>query len=253
MTMATPDTTHYSLYETSAERITHPPQIIGLLRRIMDGKNLLSVRVGESSLSHNSLLLDINTDKGYIMLDELNNERAHQQALERRKLRILCQCQGVELSFSCSIRVVHNKKGLTFYQAPLPEVIRYQQRRADFRVKVGLEQAVHLSLPVADQTRVDAELCDVSIGGVGARLENSDVELRRGLVIPECKITLTDHEPILTDLEIRFLQSDEQTQVTRIGGRFLGLGPEHRSDIRKMVTRLEREMLRRKTRQEGKG
>ncbi len=236
-------------YESKAERVSQLPQIIGLLNRIKDAKTLLSVRVEGSGVTYSSLLLDVNSDKGYVLLDELNNERAHKLAAETGKLRVFCQNQGVELSFSCDIRIAHNKKGLTFYQAPIPSVIHYMQRRSDYRVHVGMDQNIHLILPVETENNLDAELFDVSFGGIGARLE-SECQLRRGLIIPSCKLNLPEQEAIETDLEIRFVQADNTGKFTRIGGRFLGLDPNTRGKIRKVVTQLEREMLRRKTRGE---
>lgn len=236
-------------YESKAERVTQLPHIIGLLHRLKDAKCLLSVRVEGSGVSHTSLLLDVNSDRGYILLDELNNERAHQLAVETGRIRVFCQNQGVEMSFACPIRVAHNKKGLTFYQAPIPNEIHYQQRRNDYRVRVGLDQEIHLLIPVESETSLDAELFDVSLGGVGARLESSQ-QLRKGLIIPSCKLSLPNQETIETDVEIRFVKAENNGKFTRIGGRFLSPDPATRGRLRKIVTQLEREMLRRKTRGE---
>lgn len=247
--MAEAGTHHSEQYESKAERVTNQAQIIGLLKRLKDGKTLLSVRVEGSGISFTSLLLNINAEKGYILLDEINNERGHQLAVKTGKLRVFCQNQGVELSFTVNIRPVQNKKGISFYQAPIPDLIRYLQRRNEFRVRVGMDQDIHLLMPIECENNLDAELFDVSLGGVGARLETG-CQLRKGLIIPSCKLSLPQQDSIETDVEIRFVKEDASGKFVRIGGRFLSPDPASRSRIRKMVTQLEREMLRRKTRGE---
>lgn len=242
-----PSKTRLADYESMAERISHVPQIIGLLRRIKDARSLLRIRIPGSERSFTSMLLDINTEKGYILLDEINSAGGHELAREVGKVRVFSQHDGVDMNFSCNIRVVQNRKGLTFYQAPLPEYISYMQRRSEFRVHITLDQHLQLILPLNPDATLDGELCDLSFGGVGARLE-TDMELKQGLVIPDCKIQIPDEEPIQTSLEIRFVREENNGQQTRIGGRFVNLTPELRTHLRKTVTRLQREMLRRKTR-----
>ena len=234
-------------YRGKTEKITHPPQIAGLLRRVRDQKVLLSVQLPGHEGLFNSLLLDVNPERNTILLDELSPSGGHDLARQVRQLRVRCQCQGVELSFACTIEIGQSQRGISFYRAPLPEAINYLQRRTNFRVRVGLNLAVPVQLPVESTATLSGELFDLSMGGLGANI-STQVKLSRGQIIDTCSIQLPKGESIQTELEIRFVRHDAQRQVQRIGAAFLHLLPQQEQALRKFVAQLEREMLRRKSR-----
>ncbi|RRQ20950.1 flagellar brake protein [Thiohalobacter thiocyanaticus] len=235
-------------YRSQSEKITHPPQVIALLRRLHENRILLRVRIPGVERSFNSLLLNLNPQRGYLLLDELNDEHAHRKALETGRLRVFGQHDGVEMNFNLSIRPARNRQGVGFYQAGLPDCIHYMQRRADYRVHVAMDMGLSVLLPLGEETLLDGQLCDVSMGGLGARLETGQ-EIRKGLIIPDCRIQLPeDPQSLQADLEVRFALPDEQHQVLRMGGRFCKLSSSDRSRLRKFVTQLEREMIRRRSR-----
>lgn len=235
-------------YRSQSEKITHPPQVIALLRRLHENRILLRVKIPGVERSFNSLLLNLNPQRGYLLLDELNDEHAHRKALETGRLRVFGQHDGVEMNFNLSIRPAQNRRGIRFYQAGLPECINYMQRRADYRVHVALDMGISVLLPLGEQTVLDGQLCDVSMGGLGARLEPGQ-DIHKGLIIPDCRIQLPeDPQSLQADLEVRFALVDEQHQALRVGGRFCKLSSTDRGRLRKFVTQLEREMIRRRSR-----
>ena len=235
-------------YRSQSEKITHRPQLIALLRRLHDNRILLRVSIPGVDRQFNSMLLNLNPDRGYVLLDELNDETAHRRALEAGRVRVFGQHDGVEMNFILNIQPAQNRQGVRFYQAPLPECIYYMQRRADYRVHVAMDMGINVLLPLTEDTVLDGQLCDVSMGGLGARLE-PDQDIRRGLIIPDCRIQLPqDPQPLHATLEVCFTLSDDQHQALRLGGRFCRLSAEERSRLRKFVTQLEREMIRRRTR-----
>lgn len=235
-------------YRAQSERITQPSQIIALLRRLHDSKTLVSVRIPGSDRYFSSMVLDINSSKGYILLDELNDDSAHKRALAAGKVYVFCQCRGVEMNFICQIHSVQNRQGIRFYQAPLPEYVNYLQRRSDYRVHVAMDMQVHVFIPTDDDNLMDGELCDVSMGGLGARMPGNH-DLEKGLVIPDCRIQLPrETEPLSAELEVRFLLPDNHNKTLRLGGKFVRLTPEDKGRLRKFVMQMERELIRRKTR-----
>lgn len=243
--MADPTEQHY---QSQSEKITQLPQIIALLRRLHEGRILLSVRIPGIERYFNSMLLNINTERKSLLLDEINNDWAHRKALEAGRLRVFAQCEGVEMNFHVTIRSARNKQGISFYQADLPEYMYYRQRRADYRVRVETDMEIPVFLPLEEERILDGQLCDVSMGGLGALVPNRE-DIHKGLIIPTCKIQLPqDPEPLQADLEICFILQDTNNQMLRLGGRFNKLAREDKSRLRRFVTQLEREMIRRRTR-----
>lgn len=242
-----PVTDPASEYQGKTEKVTHGPQIMGLLKRIRDQRVLLSVRVPGSDAVYNSLLLDIDPARNVILLDELNPQAGHELACKARQLRVHCQCQGVELSFVSQIEIGRGQNGVWFYRAPLPQSINYLQRRGSYRIRIGLNMQIPVAMPLDAEARIEGELFDLSMGGLGANLP-SRTELTRGQIIESCTLALPNSEPLTAEIEIRFVRVDKANQTQRIGASFRNLSPQQQTLLRRIVTQLEREMLRRKAR-----
>lgn len=241
-----PVTDRASQYQGKTEKVTHGPQIIGLLRRIRDQRVLLSVQVPGHEGVYNSLLLEVAPERNVILLDELNPRAGHERVLETRRLRVHCQCQGVELSFACQVEIGQGQSGISYYRAVLPESINYLQRRGSYRVRVGMDLAVPVQLPVDEAMTLEGELFDLSMGGLGASLD-AKTRLERGQIL-SCILQLPKTDPLQVQIEIRFVHADEHKPTQRIGASFRNLQPQEQTLLRRLVTQLEREMLRRKAR-----
>lgn len=241
-----PATDRASEYQGKTEKVTHLPQIIGLLRRIRDQRVLLSASVPGHPGVFNSLLLEVDPERKLILLDELNPRAGHELVLQTRELRVHCQCQGIELGFACAVDIGQGRNGISFYRAALPDSINYLQRRGSYRVRVGLDLAVPLQLPFDESTLIEGELYDLSMGGLGANLE-TDLRLERGQIL-NCILNLPKAEPFPVEIEIRFIRADDTKSTRRIGASFRNLQPRQQTVLRRLVTQLEREMLRRKAR-----
>lgn len=237
-----------SQYQGKTEKVTHLPQIIGLLRRVRDQRVLLSVRVPGHNGTFNSLLLEVDPDRNVILLDELNPQAGHELVLQAKQVRVQCQCQGVELGFVCAVEIVQGQSGISIYRSAVPDSINYMQRRGSYRVRVGMSMSVPISLPLETvKTDLEGQLFDLSIGGLGASLP-LEPRLRHGQIIETCTIHLPKKESIQVELEIRFIRIDEQHHTQRVGAAFRHLSPHQTNRMRRFVTHLEREMLRRKAR-----
>lgn len=235
-------------YQGKAEKVTHTPQIVNLLRRIRDNKVLLSVRVPGYDETFNSLILEVNAERNTVLLDELSPQRGHELICKVRELRARCQCQGVELSFACNVEIGQSQRGISFYRAPLPSVVNYLQRRSDYRVHVGAGLPVPMHLPIEGSTIIDGGLTDLSMGGLGANIK-TDVTFKHGQIIDSCKLELPKGESFDTEIEICFVRTDTQRNMQHIGAAFRNIQPQQEQILRRFVTQLEREMLRKKIRE----
>jgi flagellar brake protein len=234
-------------YQAKTEKVTHGPQIVALLRRLRDQRVLLSARVPGHPGQFNSLLLEVDPDRNFILLDELNPRAGHELVCQTGQLRVHCQCQGIELGFVCEVEVRQGQSGVSFYRAVLPDSIDYLQRRSSYRVRVGLDLAVPVRLPVDDAAQAaDGELFDLSLGGLGAVLDSA-VKLELGQIL-SCDLQLPKGETLRANIEIRFIRVDPAKSNQRIGASFRNLEPTQKQSVRRFVAQLEREMLRRKAR-----
>ena len=236
-----------SEYQGQTEKITQPTQIVGLLRRILDNRVLLSVQVPGHPGVFNSLLLQLNIEQKFITLDELNPTAGHQLAQQAGRLQIHCQSQGVEISFGCDIETGSDRAGIGYYRAPLAALLHYLQRRMNYRVRMILDKEIPVHLQLDADTAVEGQLFDLSLGGIGLNLA-SDIRLERGQTLDPCTIRLPSGDTLQMRMEIRFVQTDDRRPIQRVGARFVELGPQQENALRRLVAHLEREMLRRKAR-----
>ena len=192
------------------------------------------------------MLLEVDSQGGYILLDQISDRKGHELAVEKGRLRAFCQCHGVDLNFEARIRAVRDDQGMIVYRAPLPEWVNYLQRRADFRVRVAMNSGLATRLELEDGKSLEARLHDLSMGGAGLVIETR-LDFRTGLLIPRLVIRREKEMLLDTPCEVRF-QLDRDNGQKRIGLRFVDPNPEQKRNLRKLVTQLEREMLRHKPR-----
>lgn len=228
------------------ERVSDPARIVGLLRGLKDGHALLSVAMDGDPALYTSAVLEVNSDHGYLLLDELNPHRGHLRLMETRSLRVRARLRGIELRFPCAIREIGGASGIAYYYAPLPEQVRYRQRRTHFRVAIGAALVIPVHLARGPEETVDGALHDLSVGGVGAYVSESN--LKRGDTIQNCVVRIPDAPPLHSALEVCFVRFDETRRKLRIGGQFLNLARPQRKTLERFVADLERKFLQRRRR-----
>ncbi len=234
-------------YQSQSERISNRHQIVSLLTRVKEAHSTVSIEVHGATKTYNSMLLAVEETPNYILLDELMPNDGHALATQVRKLHVHLRYQGVDVSFPTDIEVVQDKKGAAFYRAPIPNVVHYLQRRNAFRVHIDADHAISVVLPQAEQSDLCGQLRDLSFGGLGAEIE-SLAPLERGQIIPDCSLEVEKGDRIESELEIRFVQADPRNRSVRLGGKFLHLGRAEEAQLQRLVTRLERAMIRKRSR-----
>ncbi|MEJ2687887.1 MAG: flagellar brake protein [Gammaproteobacteria bacterium] len=237
-----------SQYQSQSERITDPGQIVTLLRRASEARDLLTIVLPDSPKPYNSAILKVDPEEGSLLLDELNPADGHRRLVEARQLRASCRIRGIELSFQATVSEVGGDAGIAFYRVALPPVLHYHQRRAHYRVQVGRGLAIPVYLTIESEGTLEGQLSDLSAGGLSMRLETS-LPLTRGQRIEQCTIPLPKGEQFRAPLEIRFARPEENPKWLRAGARFLNLSRAQQSRIQRFVAQLERELIRKLPRQ----
>jgi c-di-GMP-binding flagellar brake protein YcgR len=235
-----------SEYQGQSEKVTHFPQIVGLLRRVFDNHTLLSVSVPGVERQFSSMILGVKPEDNVLLLDELNAVEGHKRLMEASKLTVRCMSEGVHLSFACDIEVV-NRPGGAIYKTAIPSSIRYMQRRAAYRVRVALSMEIPVFVSLENGEILEGRLYDLSTLGIGVRIDNQP-EIHKDQSFGGCRICFPNGKEMTTEIEIRHVLEDTDHKPVRFGARFVGLEPDQKHVVRHMVTHLEREWLRKNTR-----
>jgi c-di-GMP-binding flagellar brake protein YcgR len=234
-------------YVGETEKITHPGQIAGLVSRMHEERAHLNVTIPGTRGIYNTAVVRVNPASGHFFMDELHPSDGHDHFLHAKKLLAFTRLKGVELSFACHLGNVTVENGLSLYEIPLPDLINYRQRRAAYRVHVGAGLAVPVVLRDRDMQRLEGLLCDISAGGIGAKIKGKHAAAaEEGMIIPECEIQLPSGDTIACALEVRFISPPDAQGNVRIGGKFRALDKSQEKIVERFVVALERELLRKR-------
>ncbi|SFD92250.1 c-di-GMP-binding flagellar brake protein YcgR, contains PilZNR and PilZ domains [Thiohalospira halophila DSM 15071] len=234
--------------------ITRPHQIVGILRRLADGRHIVNVSTpfGGNQI-HTSAILDVNAERGYLLLDELNPPPSTYDGLTERRVGIFAQLGGVDVSFSTTVSRVGREDGTPWLLLALPEHLLYQQRREHFRAAASSADPipVRLGLEGREGPMIQGELADISIGGLGVRMDSRvqiPEDFGHGTLIPYAAVDVPGQSrPLECKLEVRAVREDTDNRRRQIGLRFIDLDPRSERQVEKLVFAMDREQRRRGT------
>lgn len=236
---------HADEYEGKTEKITDPGRVVGLLTRIVENRGLLTVSLRGANEPYNSALLELHPDRGYMVLDELNPKKGHQQLLTAREMNVHTRLKGVEISFAARVESVGDNAGIAFYRVALPTTLNYLQRRAYYRARVSVAKRVPVRITRDDGTEIDGELRDISLGGIGIRCSPTRAQsLADGEHIPHCAISLPASEKIACKVDVCFVNRSLRDGYWAIGARFVELSPAQQKRVAEFVATLDRELMK---------
>ena len=225
--------------------VTDPDQIGALLQQLLDGRNLLAVRLRGIDDVFMSAVIEVSSQQHYIVLDELVPAVGAQAIDANRQLLIRSRLNNVTVEFESEVTAIGEESGLAFYRLPFPSRIEYQQRRTHFRASVPLEKSIPLQFVTPQDHMLQAELRDISLGGFSGRLRRSGYfdDLEKGLFIPRCMITLPSKHKICCAVQICYLERTMGTPP-RVGARYVDLERRDHRQLEQFITQLDREIKR---------
>ncbi len=223
--------------------ITSPRRILRFLDRIREGRLLLTVTIPGHKSQFSTTLLKINPEKHVLYLDELNPKKGHQLFLKVGKLRVKAMLEGVDLVFFTKLEKAGHHDGIAFYRTSIPASVRYHQRRAHHRFRIGR----HLALPITVCSErlddsIQGQLRDISLGGMGATIEHSS-SIQTGEYLSSCNLQLPDNERVTFALDVRSIQPENRGKLL-IGAQFQELDTSNRNRLSYFIRALEREYLK---------
>jgi len=226
-------------------RIKSPDEILAYLAKLHTKHLLLTVYIEGSTIVYASVILEINKDQRYLVLDELHPRNNISSTLLDQKLTIETQLEGILLQFPCVIDAISEKNGIEYYKLNFPGFIFYHQRREDYRVPISITKPLPVDLATEDDTTLHAELRDLSLGGFCAKVTSPMAnKLNIGDEIPTCIIKVPGGKQIVSSLEIVRKEETRPMKNIRIGARFTQISKADRVELSKVIARLERENIK---------
>ena len=137
-------------------------------------------------------------------------------------IMIGCVFEDAKVEFQCGSHALVDLDGTPVVGFPIPEFIWRFQRRRDPRYKVAGLQIV-LNFGFLD---AEAEVIDISLGGIGMVNCNEEIQLEVGEMLPNCAIRLPGVGEIAVDLQVQRLTKTAGHQgqsMTQVGCQITGL------------------------------
>ncbi len=233
--------------DENTELVNEPLRIQNLMKSMLEARSLVTISIPGRAEVYNSALLDIDAARGELRFDELTPDEGHRHLLEARRFNAFARIKGVGLYFEAPLLEVGVEDNIAYYRIKLPERVFYGQKRSHYRVRVGLNTHAAVTLGNSSKHVAEGELRDLSVGGIGASFSAS-TPLKIGDIVPDCQIELPGGDTLHCSLEVRFAKHDTAHHELRLGARFIDLKPAEERMLRRCVSNLEREALRKQPR-----
>ena len=218
-----------------------PPEF--LVRSRKEVLRLLNGIVAEGTLMSVSFLdTDHVAATSLIYLDETSNMLLFEcptdwrDALESEtsiggdSIMVACVFEDAKIQFQAGRGALVDLDGTTVVGLAIPEFVWRFQRRRDERHRVaGLTITLNLGF-----IECDAEVTDLSMGGIGMMSCNSEVRLEAGEVLRDCAIALPGMGAIMVDLTVQHqspMRTADGETMARVGCQFTGLSASARQLI----------------------
>jgi len=252
--MNTPATLPFETDEYSRYMLRAPVEIHALLRSLGERVAQMTVFFNEGQ----DMLITTLAEVGdHVVLDFGPDAAANRKALEAKKHFCVTTLDKVRVQFILRDFAQTSFAGRPAFRAELPGEVLRLQRREYYRLVTPVLQPLicHMPLALADGRafRHDAQVFDISCGGVGVAAPPEQMPFGTDMTFTDCRIELPEVGAITSALRVRsvfeiLLRSG--ARVRRAGCEFIGLRGTMMTLIQRYIIRVERE---RKARQSGLG
>lgn len=136
-------------------------------------------------------------------------------------------------------REVMTHDGTRAIRLRYPEVLSVQRRRGHPRVDVPPNVPLRCIADAGGITPFDAQIVDISLGGISMLLHSLDITLEPGTVLVGCRIEVPGKGTAIVDLEMRYSQVvtlPDGSRARHSGFRFVN-APD---DLKKLVDELNK-------------
>lgn len=230
-------------------------EILFLLRALLDKGALITVYFNKGSDFLLSSILWVAQDGSHVVLDCGSSEEMNRLALQSDKLICVTSHEKVKIQF-----VVRRLEPVLYqerpaFRAPVPENVLRLQRREYYRLTTSVVRPLKCFIPVPQpdggSTIVEANVVDISGGGVGMIASSHSIEFEVDSVFENCRLELPDSGTLNARLRVRSvfqITSRNGSSARRYGCQFVDLPGSAVNAIQRYIIKVERE---RKARESG--
>jgi flagellar brake protein len=226
--------------------VTNRLEIVRVLRGLAQRNELVSAFFdgGKDLLLTSVLHVDADDDK--TVLDCGSNEALNQRILLADKIVFVTSLDRVKVQFTSHGIVRGSYENRPAFEIPIPTQVLQLQRREYYRLTTPLLNPLTCAVTLRSGVVQEFPIVDISAGGIGMILSNSELKLEVGATYPGCRINLPGIGTLELTLGIQSLFEvtlKNGSKSFRSGCQFINLHPSMESLIQRYLIKLERERI----------
>ncbi len=225
------------------EKLTDTARIVGLLKRVLEQRVLLSATIENHSQEFTTAIINTSPAEGYLMLDELKPENGQALLKQNQTLKLKAQMDGVLMVFSTTVMEIGEQDAIAYYKIQIPAQMDYHQRRQSVRIPASATKSLPITLKSKNDLILTGSMADLSIGGVRIRFDSdlpSILEVGQQL---DCSFPLPpdNKQLLLCNLAIKVIKRQhEPFKAAYLGGQFIDITKPQERQIERTVMLLQR-------------
>ncbi len=187
-----------------------------------------------------SILLDIDVNRQFLVIDEINASLGHRLACKGEVFTVSATHKGVPLLFHTKVMDHSQINGISFYRVPFPRTIDYMQRRITSRFAVPFDVNLIADFLLPKKPLIRASIIDISLTGIRISIPHNVKSIVDSLhKIEYCRILSPFFPAHAFSLEVKFVQYIQGKQKTVVGCQFAQLDNVGLKFLSQLVTRLQ--------------
>lgn len=231
--------------EYSRYLVTTPAEVRAVLRQLVERRSQITVF---SDAGQNLLLTAvIEVREHHLVLDYGAQAEANRKALAAPRHFCVTQCEGVRIQFLIGTFTTIEWQGAPAFLAELPREILRLQRRDYYRLATPVAPPVRCLLPIplpdGGLFHHEAQVSDLSLGGVCLEAPPSEIPFAEGMTLSGCRLDLPEVGSVSVSLTVRHLREVKGRWGTqrRAGCAFAPLPAADEGRIQRYILKIERQ------------
>jgi flagellar brake protein len=223
----------------------NPLAVLNVLRDLHHDRIPLRVSWGTSQFI--SRILDISP---HALIIDFGSQEYENRAVQRAEnITLSAETQGAKIEFTVPKMHQGLFLDLPAFTMPVPPSLWFIQRREFFRIAAPLHPVYYCRAKLADKSEIRFRLCDLSLGGMGALMDDAPPAiLKAGVMIPQLELDMGEWGKFHFDAQLISLSErkvvdskNETISTPRLSFRFLNVNPAMERTLQRIIFSLERE------------
>lgn len=230
--------------DNSKYLIRSKTEIVHVLRAIMQKTELVTAYFNQGKEFVLTSILEVDAEEDSVLLDYGANEAANRKIAESPKIIFVTTQDKVRVQFAANRMEKTSYSGRDAFRIRLPDLLLKLQRREYYRLSTPVAHPLKCIIPKPDGSRVEVNIVDISVGGIGVICYDPSISLESGQKYEGCRIALPEIGTVVTSIHICsvFEVTLKTGSVTmRSGCQFVDIPGSMQAMIQRYIIKLDRE------------